>query len=120
MFISPVQTASYSTFNANPKMSGVVVNGKKLIPLSEHKGPVLKLTAGDKKVIAALREKIAALEIELIKFKDFFSKHNFGVNSRSTIDNRIICMEAQIKSWNEDINNIKRQRYLKQQEKFAK
>ena len=41
------------------------------VPLSQYKGPVLKLTKGDKEKIAVLENSIASLEIELYKLSKY-------------------------------------------------
>lgn len=47
------------------KLDFVIVNGKKLKPLSEYQGPVLKLTKKEKTEIAKLETQIAQLRCDL-------------------------------------------------------
>ena len=53
-----INKVSNINFCAKP----IIVNGKKLVPLSEFQGPILKLTKADEKKIEILRAQLNALE----------------------------------------------------------
>lgn len=94
----------------------VSMQAKKLVPLSEYKGVVLKLTAGDKKKIAEIQAYKASLETDLYKLLDFFRRKKISPDDSIRIDK----LMAHIDSCDNDIAAIKRQRLDKQIAKINK
>lgn len=86
------------------------------IPLSEYKGVILKLTAGDKKKIAELQKDRTSAEIELYKLLEFFKRNKISPDYSIRIDK----LSVHIDSCNREIAAIKRQRLDKQIAKMNK
>lgn len=59
----------------NIQVTNFQINTKALVPASKYKGPILKLTAKEKKKICELTKTKAELELELIKIRDRLSKN---------------------------------------------
>ena len=92
------------------------MKAKKLIPLSEYKGVVLKLTAGDKKKIAEIQAYRATLETDLYKLLDFFRRKKISPDDSIMIDK----LSAHINSCDREIATIKQERLNKQIAKMNK
>lgn len=105
----------YQSFQAKP----VIINGKKYIPLSEHQGPILKLTKQDKEKIKALQSQIANYEIELVSLREFYSYSHSGSGSQDAYNDKAKSLEYRIGKLKKDIENIKTIRYKKQLAKLG-
>lgn len=84
---------------------------RKLVPISEYKGPILRLTKSDKFEINRLKNEIIKLELEHFDLSKYIAcaKHiSRGVQDK--LDFIGIC----IQSLNEQIQNIKTSRLQKQ------
>lgn len=94
-------------------------NFKGLIPKSEYKGVILKLTPKDKKKIAELVDKKADLELELHSVERLLDKKKTIIESSSLLDRRdsIIC---KISTLDEMIKTIKINRLEKQKARANK
>lgn len=101
--------------NFNNQNTNPVAMGTK-IPLSEYKGVILKLTAGDKKKIAEIQKDRTNTEIELYKLLNFFKRNKICPDYSIRIDK----LSAHINSCNREIAAIKRQRLEKQIAKMNK
>lgn len=104
----------------NITSSNPISFGRK-IPLSEYKGPILKLTAKDKKQIEDLLQKKAGYELELATINDIL-KHNTKTITRenkrlSTAEMRLLGFISEIDRL---IKEIKVNRLNKQKAKLDK
>ena len=90
---------------------------KKLVPLSQYKGPVLKLTKGDKEKIAALEDSIASLEIELYKLSKYQRK-KISEKQKFMSDSAQMHLDAEISLLRQEIQDIKMNRLNKQRAKL--
>ena len=86
---------------------------KKLIPLSQYKGPVLKLTKTDKEKIAVLENSIAALEIELYSISKYQRK-KISEKQKFLSDSAQMHLDARIRLLRQEIQDIKMNRLNKQ------
>ncbi len=92
----------------------VVVNGKRLIPRAEYKGPILKLTKADNQDIAKLQKQIENLEIEHIKIVSILSNKKFNGYEKDYYNDTCIKIEHQINTLKNQIEHIKSVRHQKQ------
>ena len=111
-----------------------VMNGgttfRALKPLSEYKGPILKLTKADKEKIAKYEKQIAQLDIEMMKLNDYAQSRGTGVNhvKNFTVEeygsnyftDQLFSLSAKIDSLKKMIKQIKMNRLEKQNAKLAK
>ena len=111
-----------------------VMNGgttfRALKPLSEYKGPILKLTKADKEKIAKYEKQIAQLDIEMMKLNDYAQSRGTGVNhvKNFTVEeygsnyfaDQLFSLDAKIDSLKKMIKQIKMNRLEKQKSKLAK
>lgn len=101
-----------------------------LKPLGEYKGPILKLTKGDKEKIAKYEKQIAQLDIERMKLHDYARLRgnavthvkNFTVEEYSSnyFADQLFSLDAKIDSLKDMIKQIKMNRLEKQKAKLAK
>ena len=90
-----------------------------LVPKSEYKGPILKLTAKDKEKISKLVSQKSELLFEINFLEKMLNKKKTLVES-SNLLNRIGTLEFRIKEIDETIKSIKTTRLEKQQGKLKK
>ncbi len=95
----------------------VVTKGLK--PISEYKGPILKLTKKEKSQISIIESKISELEIELIKLDKTWK----NIKKPSDIQQdyysyKIYSINNWIESLRKSIKEIKMKRLEKQKEKL--
>lgn len=114
MLITLAIYQSNQMFQAKSDAKYVIVNGKKLIPISEYKGPVLKLTKADCKAIEKLQEKIENIEMEHLKIISLLSDKQLSNNTRDYYSDVCIELESQIKTLRDEIEKIKLDRHKKQ------
>ena len=114
MLITPACYTSKQMFQANVQTKEIIVNGKRLIPAVEYKGPVLKLTKADCKNIDELQKKIENFEFEHMKISSLLMNKNLSNNSRDYYSEVCLCIEYQINALRDEIKNIKLQRHQKQ------
>ena len=86
---------------------------RKLVPLSEYKGPVLKLTEADKEKIAEIRDFIIKLEMEIFKLERY---HKFAKYTNKVYDDIICTLKHGIEAASEEIREIKIARMQQQRE----
>lgn len=86
----------------------------KLVPLSQYKGTILKLTAADKTKIAQLQKNVASLEIDLAKLENLLQKSKF-YQEQNYYSNQIMTIEWEIEKLEDLIKEIKLNRLNKQQ-----
>lgn len=101
-----------------------------LKPLSEYKGPILKLTKADKEKIAKYEKQIAQLDIEMMKLNNYAESRGTGVNhvKNFTVEeygsnyftDQLFSLGAKIDSLKKMIKQIKMNRLEKQKAKLAK
>lgn len=87
---------------------------RKLIPLSQYKGVILKLTSQDKEKIAVYEKKIAEITIECIKLKNLVKKCTHNHDLHEYYSNRISYLEWCIRDLRAAIFEIKADRMKKQ------
>lgn len=97
------------TFSAN----------RKLIPLSQYKGVILKLTRQDKEKIAIYEKKIAEFIIECVKLTNLLKKYAHHP-IYEYYDNQIFHLECCIQDLRAAIAKIKADRMKKQMAKARK
>ncbi len=94
-------------------------NFSALIPASQYKGPILKLTPKDKKKIAELVSKKADLELELNSIERLLDKKKTIIESSSLLDRRDSII-YKISTLDEMIKTIKINRLEKQKARANK
>lgn len=95
------------------------VNFGASIPLSKYKGPVLKLTAKDKKQILLLEKQITDKEADAYKLTNILSKKMYQ-NERDYYSYKLSVVEFDIEVLREAIRSIKINRFNKQKAKQSK
>ncbi len=113
MYTNPVNYSFNSTFQAKP----IYLKGKKLIPRTEYKEPILKLTKNDEKKINLLQNEIANLELEHLSLAEYYSHNAAAILRRDNYDNAFFKIKAQIDSLKNEIEDIK---YNRHQEQISK
>ncbi len=97
----------------------VVTKGLK--PISEYKGPILKLTAKEKSEIAIIESKISELEVELIKLdKSWKNIKKPSDNQQDYYSDKFYSINTWIESLRKSIKEIKMQRLEKQKAALKK
>lgn len=104
----------YNTCYIQPKFNG------KLMPLSEYKGPILKLTKADKAKITKLQKELAISDIELAKLNDLYIKNLRVPKQRYYLESLIQKLEAKIEEIQNLIKEIKINRLNIQKNKERK
>lgn len=110
MFVNPVQNNLRFAFQSK----SVTINGKKYVPLSEYNGPKLKLSQKDKDKIKALSDRIAILVLEHLSLAERYSYNLTAMSKRDCKDNAFFELKSEIESLEDEIENIKRNRYKEQ------
>lgn len=101
--------------------NNIPMMGKKLIPLSEYKGVILKLTPTDKSKIAELTQKKSILDLELYKLiQAKRNKKTLSDSEEFYYDCKIDKLEGFIADCDKLIQEIKTNRLNKQKEKLKK
>lgn len=93
---------------------------KGLKPISEYKGPILKLNVKEKKQILEINKKIANLELELQKLKELNSKTKTITPQKDFYNDAMHNLTNLIDELRNAIKEIKIQRLNKQKAKLAK
>lgn len=93
---------------------------QKLIPASEYKGPILKLTKNDKKKIDALNHKIGEFELELHKLEALLSRLKAYTKERLFYEWKIDNISGYISDIKDQIYAIKLARIAKQRAREEK
>lgn len=101
-----------------------------LKPLGEYKGPILKLTKGDKEKIAKYEKQIAQLDIERMKLCDYSGSRGKGVNhvknftveeySSDYFHEQLLKLDDAIDLLQKMVKQIKMNRLEKQKARLAK
>lgn len=102
--------------NILPISSQSFTSSRKLVPIKDFQGPVLKLTKGDKARIEDLQKKKGLLEFDYCKVINYCKEKCFGVIS-DNFANEIGKLEFEIKLIDHAIKEIKINRYKKQMAK---
>ena len=92
---------------------------KALVPASQYKGPILKLTPKDKEKIARLMDAKTELLFEQGFLEKLLAKKKKIIESSGLIS-RISHIEAKISQLEEEIKNIKMNRLKQQKSKSRK
>ena len=117
MYTNPVNYSFNSAFQAKSQAKAIYIKGQKLIPRAEYKGPILKLTEGDKKKIANLRNEIANLELEHLSLAEYYYNNLEAMHRRDNYDNAFFNIKNQIEALKSEIEEIHKARL---QEQIAK
>ena len=84
----------------------ITSDGRRLIPKSEYKGPVLKLTEEDKNKIDYFQKEIAKYELEALKIDGILSQ-KMSTRERDYYSGIMLHLENLIESLTNDIRKIK-------------
>ena len=106
-------------FCARPALMSVKDSSAKLKRLCEYQGPVLKLTPKDKDKIAMLKKEIAGIETDMYKLSRYLDGCK-DIRSRMYYNDQMLHFESQIEILQNQIKNIKTERFLKQKNLFNK
>lgn len=98
---------SVNTYNCNFQAD------KRLIPLAQYKGPILKLTRNDKAKIAQYRKTISSLELDTYKL-EALAKKSKSAKETSYFFDKIQRTLFEIEKLREKIREIKIARFNKQ------
>lgn len=85
------------------------LNGKKLTPLKDYKGVVLKLTNKDKKQIEKYNDEIAKLECDIYNICRYYDKHKTLQNGEYYMD-KLGMIQAAINKFHALIKQVKQNR----------
>lgn len=103
-------TISPST-NANFK-------AKKLIPLKDYNGPVLKLTKSEKAKISVMQQQIMDADYELAKMYELFKQNIHNSGRCNFYESVVQRLQFQIERLKSEIQSIKSNRIQKQRKKI--
>ncbi len=90
--------------------------GKKLVPLSKYKGPILELTEKEKTEIAKLSKELSKWKIELVNTMSKKERYYAAPKSYSKYERKIERCENYIKFYQKSIDKIKQNRLNVQKE----
>lgn len=105
------------SFCAKPSVARPISSNLKR--LCEYQGPVLKLTPKDKEKISRLRKEIAQIETDMYKLGTYLNGCK-DVRSRMYYSDQMLHFESQIEVMQNQIKNIKIERFLKQKNLYNK
>ncbi len=88
---------------------------RKLIPLSEFKGPILELNASDNEKIMRLRKEIASMEVKRYIKTQEAQKYSKTIDSKKYYTKLLDTMDKKIDELNTMVRDIKIARYKIQQ-----
>ena len=95
------------------------IQTKKLIPLSEYKGPILKLTTKESQQVKLLEDEINRLNIECYHIiRTLNINKNLTGYQKDMSRYRLCHLTESINSIKSQINDIKKSRYASQMQKF--
>ncbi len=100
-------------------LNSINFNGK-LIPKSEYKGVILKLTPAEKKKIEAYEKQITEYTLEDMKLINLLKKHRKNENLHDYYGEQSDIIEFRIQQLRAEIAKIKANRLQKQIEKSKK
>ena len=95
-------------------------NFKGLVPISEYKGPVLKLTQAEKSEIQSLESEIAKLTLEKDQILDYSKTVNSSPAFHHKLMSSVNILDREIEYYQDLIKEIKEKRIAKQRKKFNK
>ena len=90
---------------------------RKLVPIAEYTGKILKLTPKDKEKIAKLMGKKSELTLELVSIDRLLEKKKTIIESSSLFERRCV-IENEIRILEDKIKEIKLERAKKQNSKI--
>lgn len=97
-----------------------VYASRKLIPIAEYKGPILKLTKKEQATVQQLEKEITALELEQFNIKSYMDKTKLTSEQEDILYDKLNRLSSWIKEFRENIQNIKIERFNKQKAKSIK
>ena len=90
-------------------------NVKKLVPISEYKGPTLKLTPKEQMKVSELLKTRAGLELELVKVKEKLEKNTKHITAEyQRYEQAFVKLQGMIEKIEKLIKDIKINRFQKQ------
>ena len=95
----------------------IFLNGRKLIPLGQHKGPILKLTKREKSEIAILEKELAEKIASACKFRSYIQNSNLSIDMKRNYYSKLWDIEMDIDILKNKIREIKVNRYNHQKNK---
>lgn len=102
--------------NTNTVFCANAAISRKLVPLKNYQGPLLKLTKEDESKIKMLQGRIITLELEHFSFSKYIAcAKTVGINTLE----KLWDIEHTIWVLNEEIKNIKRRRFNAQKEQVS-
>ena len=108
MFINSVSPTS---FTSKPASKAIVVNGKKLVPLSKWEKPILKLTAEEEQKISSLRERIAEIALKRMNLEKYYGNNAVTIDRRDCYDNAFMKLDWECDMLLNQIEEIQKNRY---------
>lgn len=105
-----IKSISYPAFGAKIN----IIKGRKLIPASEFKGPILELTNADKKAIAELQKQKTNYEVEHYKLTSYITNQKISKSLKDYYYGILFDIETNIGSIERQIKEIKKARYQQQ------
>ena len=94
--------------------------GRNLVPKSQYKGPILKLTKKEQATVQQLEKEITALEIEQVNIKSYIDKTTLTSTQEEILYEKLDRLSSWIREFRENIQNIKVERFNKQKAKSMK
>ena len=85
-----------------------------LIPIKNHRGPLLKLDKNEEERISALRENIVQLECEIYNFSIYYTGRRLSSDEIDYYSDKMYKIETQLKYLRRLIKDIKTNRYRQQ------
>lgn len=90
------------------------------IPLSEYKGPILKLTKKDKELIANYLHEKSLIELEIMQLKSIYSNYKIQNIDSSWYEDKVLQLVLKRDEIDNLINEVKVNRLNKQKLAAAK
>ena len=113
MNFTPIST----NFCAKPSIAKEIPSNLKR--LCEYQGPILKLTPKDRAKISVLNKEIAKIETDMYKLGRYMSNCK-DTKSRMYYSDQMLYFSSQIEIMQNQIKNIKTERFLKQKNLYNK
>lgn len=105
-----INKLTITNFETNP----IIKKGKKLIPLAEFKGPILKLTTHDKQEIDLLENQLHELDLEYVTILRYVSTKRNINHLLDFYRGKLLDIKTSMSQIKKQIHNIKIARYQEQ------
>jgi hypothetical protein len=113
-----INSVSETAFTANQK--AIIVNGKRLIPRSQYKGPILELTKEEETEIKALRERLAEIAVKRLELEKYYRNSDVAINQRNYYDNAFMKLDWECDMLLDKIEKIQKNRHNHQLKQMRK